>query len=174
MMKVAGKSFQFIINGETHKVSLISESGGYRIQIGERQLKAEAWPISENCLSLKLGSRSRTVYLAEDKGIRYIAIDGRQFRVEEVQELPKSQDFRQTQSTPIGSSVVSPMPGQVVKIEVAEGEVVEPSQTLAIVEAMKMENELRSPRKARVRKICATPGDLVDAGQPIVELEEEE
>ncbi|KPL19092.1 MAG: hypothetical protein AMJ92_04940 [candidate division Zixibacteria bacterium SM23_81] len=115
-----------------------------------------------------------TVYLARDREFRYISIDGKQFRVEEVRELPKDQAFLQMQSAPAASAVVSPMPGQVVKIHVLQGEIVERSQTLAIVEAMKMENELKSPRRARVRKICASPGDLVDAGQPIVELELEE
>lgn len=174
MAKTAGRSFQFIIEGEVHRVLLACESGRCRMQMGERQLEAEAWPISENCLSLKLGDRSLTVYLAKDSECRYISIDGKQFRVEEGQELPEGQAFLQTQSAPVGSAVVSPMPGQVVKIQVVQGEVVERSQTLAIVEAMKMENELKSPQRARVRKICASPGDLVDAGQPIVELELED
>ena len=66
------------------------------------------------------------------------------------------------------------MPGQVVKIQVSQGDVVHKNQTLAIVEAMKMENELKSTGPARVKKICAAEGDLVDAGQVIVELEVEE
>ena len=174
MEKTASRSFQFIVEGEVHRVSLACESGLCQMQMGKRQLEAEAWPVSENCLSLKLGNRSLTVYLARDREFRYISIAGKQFRVEQVQELPEGQAFLQTQSAPVGSAVVSPMPGQVVKIQVVQGEVVDRSQTLAIVEAMKMENELRSPRRARVRKICAAPGDLVDAGQTIVELELEE
>lgn len=174
MAKTAGRSFQFSIEGKVHRVSLACESGRWRVQMGGRQLEADAWPISDNCLSLKLGNRSLTVYLARDREFRYISIDGKQFRVEEVRELPKDQAFLQMQSAPAASAVVSPMPGQVVKIHVLQGEIVERSQTLAIVEAMKMENELKSPRRARVRKICASPGDLVDAGQPIVELELEE
>jgi biotin carboxyl carrier protein len=174
MAKTASRSFQFIIEGEVYRVSLACESGHCQVQMGERQLEVEVWPVSENCLSLKLGNRSLTVYLAKDREFRYISIDGKQFRVEQVQELPERQAFLQTQTAPVGSAVVSPMPGQVVKIQVVQGEVVERSQTLAIVEAMKMENELKSPRRARVRKICASPGDLVDAGQSIVELESEE
>jgi propionyl-CoA carboxylase alpha chain len=172
MVKAAGRSFQFVIEGEVHRVSLACESGNCHVQIGGRQFEAKVWLISENCLSLKLGNRSVTVYLAKDRDFKYISIDGKQFRVEEIQELPQSQAFLQTQSAPTDSAIASPMPGQVVKIQVVQGEIVERSQTLAIVEAMKMENELRSPRRARVRKICAAPGDLVDAGQPIVELEE--
>jgi acetyl/propionyl-CoA carboxylase alpha subunit len=45
---------------------------------------------------------------------------------------------------------------------------------LAIVEAMKMENELKASARARVKEVCAAAGDLVDAGQIIVELEPEE
>jgi biotin carboxyl carrier protein len=63
------------------------------------------------------------------------------------------------------------MPGMVVKLNVAEGDLVQKNQSLAIVEAMKMENELKSPIQGRVKKINGAPGDLVDAGTPLIELE---
>lgn len=68
-------------------------------------------------------------------------------------------------------SVMSPMPGLVVKIPVNPGDEVSEGATLAIVEAMKMQNELRAPRKGIVKKINFKEGEQVDALQPIVELE---
>ena len=69
------------------------------------------------------------------------------------------------------AAVCPPMPGMVVKINVSEGDTVRRNQSLAIVEAMKMENELRSPIDGRVRRVHASAGDLVDTGNPIIELE---
>jgi propionyl-CoA carboxylase alpha chain len=63
------------------------------------------------------------------------------------------------------------MPGLVVKIPVAVGDTVDEGTTLAIIEAMKMQNELRASRKGTVKKINFSEGEQVDAFQPIVELE---
>jgi biotin carboxyl carrier protein len=65
------------------------------------------------------------------------------------------------------------MPGLVVKIPVEVGQEVEEGTVLAIVEAMKMENELRAPRNGRVKSIFFSEGQQVDALKPIVELEQE-
>jgi pyruvate carboxylase subunit B len=63
------------------------------------------------------------------------------------------------------------MPGLIVKIPIAVGDSIKSGATLAIVEAMKMQNELRAPRDGIVKKINFKEGDQVDALQPIVELE---
>ncbi|ODT81475.1 MAG: acetyl/propionyl-CoA carboxylase subuit alpha [Pelagibacterium sp. SCN 64-44] len=67
--------------------------------------------------------------------------------------------------------LLCPMPGQVVRIDVAEGDVVEDGQTLAIVEAMKMENVLKAEKRARVSKIHTVPGAVLAVDQVILEFE---
>ncbi|RME68529.1 MAG: acetyl/propionyl-CoA carboxylase subunit alpha, partial [Alphaproteobacteria bacterium] len=67
--------------------------------------------------------------------------------------------------------LLCPMPGQVVHIEVAEGEQVEAGQPLAVVEAMKMENILRAERQAVVKKINAKPGSSLPVDAVIMEFE---
>ncbi len=63
------------------------------------------------------------------------------------------------------------MPGQIVRIDVAEGDIVEDGQVLAIVEAMKMENVLRSEKRARVSKVRVKPGAVLAVDEVILELE---
>ena len=67
--------------------------------------------------------------------------------------------------------LLSPMPGLLVSLAVAEGEEVKAGQELAIVEAMKMENILRAERKARIKKISARPGDSIAVDDTIMEFE---
>ncbi len=67
--------------------------------------------------------------------------------------------------------LLCPMPGQVVRIDVAEGDVVEAGQNLAIVEAMKMENVLKAERRARVSKLRVTPGAVLAVDEIIMEFE---
>ncbi len=62
------------------------------------------------------------------------------------------------------------MPGKVIKVSVSENETVRKNQTLAIVEAMKMENEIKSSIEGYVKKIFVSAGDLVDSEKPLIEL----
>lgn len=68
-------------------------------------------------------------------------------------------------------SVVAPMPGRVVRVLVAAGDEVTARQGLVIVEAMKMENELRAPKAGRVKDVGVTPGTSVEAGRVLVVIE---
>ncbi len=67
--------------------------------------------------------------------------------------------------------LVAPMPGLIVRVLVSEGDRVEAGQGLVLMEAMKMENELRSPSAGLVRTILASPGAAVDKGAVLVELD---
>lgn len=67
--------------------------------------------------------------------------------------------------------VLAPMPGKVVKILVRPGDEVKARQGLIVVEAMKMENELRSPKDGRVSEVLVVEGASVEAGRPLVVVE---
>jgi pyruvate carboxylase subunit B len=67
--------------------------------------------------------------------------------------------------------VRAPMPGLVVRVEVAVGDVVEPGQGLVIVEAMKMENELRAETGGRVAAVRVAAGEAVAKDQVLIEFE---
>ncbi len=67
--------------------------------------------------------------------------------------------------------MVAPMPGKVVKVFVKPGEEVKEGQGLMVVEAMKMENELKAPRAGKVTEVLAKEGTPVENGAPLVILE---
>jgi biotin carboxyl carrier protein len=64
--------------------------------------------------------------------------------------------------------IVAPMPGKVVRILVQAGETVEAGQGLLVVEAMKMQNEIRSPKSGKVEKVVAKEGEAVNAGDVLI------
>jgi biotin carboxyl carrier protein len=68
-------------------------------------------------------------------------------------------------------SVKSPMPGKVVKVLCSAGQAVKAGQGVVVVEAMKMENELKAPRDGTVKALAVKEGQPVDAGQALVTLE---
>ena len=69
-----------------------------------------------------------------------------------------------------GEQVVSPMPGTIVKVNVKAGQAVKNGEVLAVLEAMKMENEIMAPHDATVAQILADVGTKVDTGTPIIVL----
>ena len=71
-----------------------------------------------------------------------------------------------------GSSVAAPMPGTVIRVNVAAGEAVEARQPLVVLEAMKMEMPLLAPRAGTVGAVHVAEGDTVARGAVLVELED--
>jgi biotin carboxyl carrier protein len=70
-------------------------------------------------------------------------------------------------------AIKTTMPGRVVRVLVAEGDRVTAGQPVVVVEAMKMENELKAPKAGVVKKVTATAGALVEAGTVLVDVAEE-
>ena len=64
--------------------------------------------------------------------------------------------------------IAAPMPGRVIRVLVAPGDAVEARQPVVVVEAMKMENELRSPKSGVVKEVAVAPGTSVEAGRVLV------
>ena len=69
------------------------------------------------------------------------------------------------------NSVAAPMPGVVLELRIAEGQEVEKGDTLLILEAMKMENALVSPKKAKIKSIHVQEKDTVEKSKVLIELE---
>jgi biotin carboxyl carrier protein len=71
-----------------------------------------------------------------------------------------------------GSSLNAPMPGVILDVSVAEGDTVERGQPVATLEAMKMNNVIRSPRAGTIVEVCVAAGQAVGHGDPIVRFRE--
>jgi biotin carboxyl carrier protein len=163
--------FEFTVDGVRQTISLDRKDDCISIRHGDKTLEAEVRVISKQAVSLLVGGRSFLVIVARDKDKKYVWLNGRTYLIQrgkEEQRLAERGDDRAQK----GKSVVtSPMPGKVVKVNVSENEAVRKNQTLAVVEAMKMENEIKSPLEGFVKKIYVSPGDLVDSEKPLLELE---
>ena len=73
-------------------------------------------------------------------------------------------------ATAAGEPVTAPMPGNILKVNCAQGAAVKAGDLLVILEAMKMENEILAPRDGTVAQVVVAPGNTVDTGAPLVIL----
>ena len=69
-----------------------------------------------------------------------------------------------------GESITSPMPGNILAVNVAAGDMVKKGQVLMVLEAMKMENEILAPKACTVKQVLVSKGSTVDTGATLVVL----
>ena len=107
------------------------------------------------------------------KGTYQLWLDGHVYDVEALDERARAiRDLSAAAAGPAGPApLIAPMPGLIVRVAVAEGDEVNAGQGLVVMEAMKMENELRAPGKGRVKRVLAVPGSAVEKGAVLVEME---
>lgn len=85
---------------------------------------------------------------------------------------PASDPVKQDVTVSVGQEVIeAPMPGSILKVLVNEGDMIKAGDVLLILEAMKMENEILSPKDAKVAKVVATAGTSVNSGDKLIILE---
>ena len=106
------------------------------------------------------------------RGQWLLDVDGTRFQTEALDELLRAiRDLSAGSATAGGPApLVAPMPGLVVRLNVSVGDTISAGQALVVVEAMKMENELRATSAGVVLAIRTAPGNVVDKGAILVEL----
>ena len=87
-----------------------------------------------------------------------------------VAAAPKAEAKKEVAATGAGEAVEAPMPGTIVNVNVKNGDVVKKGQVLAILEAMKMENEIVAPRDGVVNNISVDKGQNVNHGEKLLEM----
>ena len=98
-----------------------------------------------------------------------VAVEAVDERTRQLQELTGRRPLRAASGT-----VTAPMPGLVVRVAVADGQRIEAGAGLVVVEAMKMENELRAPRAGVIVKVHVAVGQAVEKGAPLVTVDSTE
>jgi biotin carboxyl carrier protein len=137
--------------------------------------------------TVTVGGRSLRVDLSEptEDGTRTANVDGRLWLVRSSggahvappphrAELPahiSSATAQRPARTAGTGAVAAQMTGRILRIEVAPGDEVQEGALLLVLEAMKMENEIRSPRSGKVKAVAVNVGDRVNTGDPLMEFE---
>jgi biotin carboxyl carrier protein len=156
------------IIGESEEELLLELNGGrVSARIGARSYDLEAGEIESGFYLLFVGNRVRECRVTEDG----VVVGGQTYKVKIID--PKRLRSGQNSGGPHhgAAQIVAPMPGKVVKVQVEAGTTVEKGVGVVVVEAMKMQNEMKSPRAGVVVVVNVKPGDTVNAGDVLAVLE---
>ena len=155
-----------VLAGEERVVEVTPREGGYRVALGDRVLEVDAVHLQGAAVSLIVGTRSYRCDIEPGK-------DGQlNVRVNESTVSLEMLDERKLRLRRASGKfalegpqrIDAPMPGKVVRVMVKVGDEVQEGQGLLVVEAMKMENELKSPKSGRVTELHAVEGAAVESG----------
>jgi biotin carboxyl carrier protein len=159
------------INGKDCTIELLDPAPLCRFQLdGAAPRQAEIEQPVPGVYSVLLDGRSCDAFVEEDPTGLIVTIDGYHFVIE-------ARDPRRYSRSAAGrgshgvQTLTSPMPGKVVRVLAKPGDTVETGQGVLVVEAMKMQNELKSARAGKVISISAKEGATVVAGEPLATIE---
>ena len=147
-------------------------TGLYRVSVDGNEFLVDGKKTGRTNYSLIVDNRSFEIEVDNADDEYQVLVDGRNYHVNLVDERRVRIGGAQPGVQLQGRQTVSvPMPGKVIEVLVSAGDSVEKGQGLVIVEAMKMENEVRSPINGEVKEIKVKPGDAVEGGAVLVIVE---
>jgi biotin carboxyl carrier protein len=150
----------------TRTVELERAFAGWRVTLDGKPVAVDAVEIAPNTLSLLLEGQSFEVTVTPSPdGKLKLHTRTHEFTAEVIDPRAWSGGRRGNVEAEGRQQVVAPMPGKVVRILVKAGDPVEAGQGLLVVEAMKMQNEIRSPKRGTVERVLAKEGQPVNAGE---------
>ena len=159
--------------GGEHRLDVRQDREGIRVHLDDREFLVDLLQVDPGLYSLLIGGRSFEIDLLELQDALMVLVDGQPFRV----EIQDEQERRLRAAAGKGEAkagkrvVAAPMPGKVVKLLVRPGDAVKAGDGVIVVEAMKMENELKAPVAGMVKEIRVEEGKAVSGGDVLVVIE---
>lgn len=149
--KIRRKSLNCTINGQNYEV-LLSQNGGKMSKV-------------------IINGMTETIFVSETSDNNYcVHLKGLDFICRRNDELNDTKDYSNNESKNNDLTYCSPMPGKVIKVNVKEGDDVKEGDILCVVEAMKMENNIKAMTSAKVKKVFVVEGEKVDVKNILIEL----
>ncbi len=162
------------VGDEEFEIALNGQNGTGSVEVNGESLRIDCQPIAGNSSvhSLILDGKSYDVWAEPQNGTYLVAVDGQTFEV-------RVEDERSRLVKKLGGAegaaegiilLKAPMPGLVVRVEVQENDRVTKGQGLVVVEAMKMENEIKAPADGTVKSIKVAPGRAIEKNAVLLEI----
>ena len=164
-------TYEVTVDGKPHRLELERAESVWKCSLDGRELVVDAVLARPDVLSLLIDGRAYEIKREQTATDLHMWVGSTRFSVElrDPRSLRSRRDGAGDASGPM--KLVCPMPGKIVRVLVAEHSEVEAGQGIVVVEAMKMQNEIKSPKKGVVQKILAVAGASVNAGDVLAVVE---
>lgn len=164
-------TYEITVDGKSHRLELQHMDGIWQCKLDGKEIVLDAVLTGRDVLSLLIGGKSYEIKRERGTNDLHYWVGSARYSVE-------VHDPRSLRGRKVGTAedhgsrkLVAPMPGKVVRVLAQEKTEVEAGQGVVVVEAMKMQNELKSPKKGVVQKIMAAEGATVNAGDVLAIVE---
>ena len=162
-------TYSFKLDNQIYKVNIEQEENNVIVQINGEEYPVEYTRLDDNLYSIIINGKSLTIgTFKQGKQVQV-------FHAGNLYELEAISDRELSKSGVMGSGleINSPMPSRVVKILKSEGDAVAEGEAVVVVEAMKMESELKALQSGKIKTIKVNEGDAVEANTLLVVLSED-
>jgi biotin carboxyl carrier protein len=157
------------LGGKTRAVEIAFDAaraeGRVLCTIDGRPVEADAIEVAPGVYSILIAGAAFEVLVEPNATNLRISVAGREY----VAQIRNPRQWRRNRGAAIeaegSQSVIAPMPGKVVRLLVKAGEAVEAGKGILVVEAMKMQNEVRSPKSGKIERLLVSEGQAVSAGE---------
>ncbi len=163
--------YDVTIDGKSYRLELERAESGWQCRLDGRTIAMDAILPRRDVLSILIDGKAYEVKRERTATDLHLWVGGARYAAE--LRDPRSLRGRKGGAwDDVGpKKLIAPMPGKVVRVLLAENTAVEAGQGILVVEAMKMQNEIKSPKKGVVQKIVATQGTTVNAGDVLAVVE---
>jgi biotin carboxyl carrier protein len=164
--------YDVVIDGTTHRVELTKRENTWLCKVDDTMMELDAAFTARDVMSILLGGKAYEIKRERALSGETHMIVGSDRYASEVQD-PRSLKTRRAKAgtTEGPQKLTAPMPGKIVRILLPEKSEIEAGQGVIVIEAMKMQNELKSPKKGVVSKVLVAEGATVNAGDALVIIE---
>jgi biotin carboxyl carrier protein len=157
--------------GGEQAIEILASAPSYRFRLGDAPERNANVEIPEpGVYSVLLDGRIYDARVEETPAGLVIVIDGYRFEIE-VRDPRRWSRKDRTRAGEGVQTLAAPMPGKVVRVLVGPGDVVEAGQGLLVVEAMKMQNEMKASRAGRILSVTVKEGATVAVGEVLATIE---
>ncbi len=163
--------YEVLIDGKAYRVEITRAAEGWKCRLDGREFIVDAVLTRPDVLSILIGGRSYEVKRERTPSDTHMVVGSTRYAAE-VRD-PRSLRSRRARAG-FGEGpqkLVAPMPGKIVRVLVPEKAAVAAGQGVLVIEAMKMQNELKSPKQGVVQQILAREGAAVGAGEVLAIVE---
>jgi 3-methylcrotonyl-CoA carboxylase alpha subunit len=158
---------RFIVNAELLVLRADRSGDNVRVHVNGEVVEVDDYAIDDRYITVRRGDKTSRYLYARDGRHIHIAVNGRS-----VEFIPAEEEAETAATGPgFTPEILAPMPGKVLDVLVAAGDRVDAGTPLVLLEAMKMEQTVRSPADARVVQVKVKTDQMVGPGQILVVLE---